>query len=192
MMWRFSNRADPYARAIADRHYNRQKVGAEQFAPPGKCLVLVVDDLEPAARALWISSAPIATYVQHAWAGAWMCTAFRNEGAGLASELILEAVAATVAAWGPPPPLGMVTFVDASKVERKRQPGRCYIKAGFKVVGATQGGLVALQLLPDAFPAPQLGLPPRRGVSSKYAPPRQQDLLNRHLRPGQPAADRIP
>jgi hypothetical protein len=54
--------------------------------------------------------------------------------------------------FGEPPPLGMVTFVDASKVEPKRQPGWCYLKAGFRLVGATQGGLLAFQLLPDDMP----------------------------------------
>ncbi len=53
---------------------------------------------------------------------------------------------------GEPPALGMVTFVDASKVRRKRDPGRCYIRAGFRRVGFTQGGLHALQLLPADWP----------------------------------------
>jgi len=77
---------------------------------------------------------------------------FRNEGAGLSSELIREAVAATRFRWPDVPPLGMVTFVDATQVRHKRDPGRCYIRAGFTRVGYTQGGLVALQLLPDAMP----------------------------------------
>ncbi len=33
-MWEYSHRADPYARALADRHYNRQSIGAKHFAPP--------------------------------------------------------------------------------------------------------------------------------------------------------------
>lgn len=33
--WLRSDRAAPAARAIADRHYNRQKIGAPQFVPPG-------------------------------------------------------------------------------------------------------------------------------------------------------------
>lgn len=180
MRWRFSNRADPYAIDIFDRHYSRQKLGG-QVAPPGKCLVLVVDDLEPEGRALWISAAPQAAYVKHAWAGAWMCTAFRNEGAGLSSDLILEALAATVDAWGAPPPLGMVSFVDEAKTRRGRSknspPGKCFLDAGFQVVGETVGGLVALQLLPDAFPERSPALMPRKGVSCKYAPTRQQSLF---------------
>jgi hypothetical protein len=82
-----------------------------------------------------------------------MNTMFSNEGAGLSSELILEAVAASRAIYGEPPPLGMVTFVDASKTRHKRDPGRCYRRAGFRCVGETKGGLVALQMLPADMPA---------------------------------------
>ena len=39
-LWRLSYRADPRTRVLADRHYNRQKIGAAQFVPPGACLVL--------------------------------------------------------------------------------------------------------------------------------------------------------
>jgi hypothetical protein len=68
--------------------------------------------------------------------------------------LIRDAVAATRYEWGEPPALGMVTFVDAEKVRRKRDPGRCFLRAGFVRVGMTAGGLLALQLLPGAMPAP--------------------------------------
>jgi|TARA_A100001518_G_C1172218_1_gene23194 hypothetical protein len=46
----------------------------------------------------------------------------------------------------------MITFVDSSKVRRKRDPGRCYLKAGFERCGFTKGGLHALQLLPSNMP----------------------------------------
>jgi hypothetical protein len=64
MRWCESNRADPIARDLADRHYNRQKIGAAQFVPPGRCVVLVI----PKA-AFWVTSWPFAEYVKHAWAG---------------------------------------------------------------------------------------------------------------------------
>jgi hypothetical protein len=147
--WRRSFRADPLALPLADRHYTRQKPGSPQFVPPGRCLVL----LTACERALWVSSWPMAEYVKHAWAGAWMCTMFRNEGAGLSSELILSAVAATRAFWGEAPPLGMVTFVDPRKTRRKRDPGRCFRRAGFQPVGWTKSGCLALQLLPADMPA---------------------------------------
>lgn len=148
MMWELSHRADQRARVIADRHYNRQKIGSPQFVPPGRCFVLY----NP--KALWVTSWPFAEYVKHAWAGAWINSCFRNEGAGLSSELIRQAIAATRCKWDPPD-LGIVTFVDASKIRHKRDPGRCYIRAGFRRVGETKGRLIAFQMLPDDMPGPE-------------------------------------
>jgi hypothetical protein len=150
VIWALSHRFDPRACAVADRHYNRQKPGTPQFVPPGRCLVLLTED----ADALWVTSWPFAEYTRHRWAGAWVNSAFRREGPGLASEMIREAVAATRWWWPAVPPLGMVTFVDAEKVRRKRDPGRCYRKAGFEHVGFTEGGLHAFQLLPAQMPEP--------------------------------------
>lgn len=153
MRWCLSHRADPSARVLADRHYNRQKIGAPQFAPTGSCLVLLSDD----AKAFWITSAPFAEWVKHAWAGAWICSAFRNEGAGKASELIVQAIAASRAHYGDPPTLGMVTFIDRKKVRPtmvrgERTWGWTYRKAGFVDAGETKGGLLALQLWPADMP----------------------------------------
>ena len=171
MNWHLSHRADPRALPLADRHYNRQKPGTPQFVPPGRCLVLLTAN----ADALWVTSWPKAEYVMHRWAGAWVNSLFRREGgATVASELIREAVAATVAHFGPPPPtLGMVSFVDRDEVKRKRDPGRCYRRAGFFLDkqcarhgwsaepdtcaacrGETEGGLLAFRMPPEAMPAP--------------------------------------
>lgn len=160
MRWHLSHRADPAAKLLADRHYNRQKVGAPQFVPPGSCLVLVSD----CARAFWVTSWPQAEYVKHAWAGAWVCSAFRSEGAGVASELIRQAVAATLAYYGEAPALGMITFIDRdavkpTKVRGKPTWGYTWLKAGFEEVGETQGGLLAFQLLPGKMPPPAPALP---------------------------------
>lgn len=147
MPWRVSWRASPAGRAIADRHYNRQSVGAAQFVPPGRCLVLSTPS------ALWVTSWP--DFVQHEWPGAWINTTFRNEGEALSSDLIRTAVAATRFKWpNCVPSLGMVTFIDPTKVRHKRDPGRCYLRAGFRRVGKTAGGLLALQLLPGDMPLP--------------------------------------
>jgi hypothetical protein len=153
MNWQLSDRYDPPARAVADRHYNRQKVGSPQFVPPGRCVVLRTPD----ADAVWVTSWPFAEYVKHAWPGAWVCSAFRNEAPDryLSSDLVREAVAATLWIWPEPPSLGMVTFVNRDKTRRKRDPGRCFRKAGFVPCGETKGGLVALQLLPTNMPDPE-------------------------------------
>lgn len=148
--WQLSWRADPVARVIADRHYNRQKPGSPQFVPPGACLVMRT----VSGDALWVTSAPIAEYVQHAWAGAWMNSLFRNEGPLPAHQMIRAAVAHTRAKWLQVPDLGMVTFVDPGQVRGKQDPGFCYILAGFRHVGSTKGGLLAFQLTPDRMPDP--------------------------------------
>lgn len=77
----------------------------------------------------------------------------------ISSELIREALSATRWKYGSPPPLGLVTFVDRDKTRRKRDPGRCFLRAGGKVVGETKGGLVAIQFTPDVIPEahPPLG-----------------------------------
>jgi hypothetical protein len=160
-MWRESWRADPVGREIADRHYNRQRVGAAQFVPPGACAVFVAVD----ERSLWVTSWPKAEFVQHDWAGAWINSCFRREGGDhRASDMIRAAVAATRAKWSDVPPLGMVTFVDPRKVAPKQQPGWCYLKAGFRLVGATKGGLLAFQMLVGDMPEPAPARPLKRAA----------------------------
>ena len=145
--WTLSHRFDPQAAEIADRHYSRRAVGSPQFVPPGRCLVLVAD------QSYWVTSWQ--EYVLHEWAGAWVCSAFRREGGTMrASDMIRHAVAHTLHRWPEPPDLGMITFVDAAKVRRKRDAGRCFRRAGFQPCGHTKGGLVALQLLPADMPDP--------------------------------------
>lgn len=135
-MWTLSNRCDPEARVIADRHYNRQSVGAKNFVPPGRCLVLKTPN------AFWVTSWPFAEFVRHKWRGAWVCSAFRNEGQTQSSLMIKEALEETKKKWPEPPKVGtwiivkrqhdrtlvewdtiaMVTFVDTKKTKSKRDP----------------------------------------------------------------------
>jgi hypothetical protein len=145
--WCLSYRADPRALPLANRHYNRQNPDSRQFVPPGSCLVLLTQD----ADALWVTLAPQAAYVQHEWAGAWTCTMFRRESScpHLASDLIRDAVAATRWQYGAPPKHGFITFVDRGKTKSKRDPGYCYLMAGWRAVGRTKGGLYALELDPS-------------------------------------------
>ena len=150
MNWHLSHRADPAALPIADRHYNRQKIGSPQFVPPGRCLVLLCDG------ALWVTSWPFAEFVRHAWPGAWVNSLYRKERAGRASTLIREAISATRSIWTPPE-LGMITFVDPKHVKPTMVRGKpiygyCYLKAGFRHVGFTKGGLWAWQMLPHEMP----------------------------------------
>lgn len=151
-MWSLSHRADTEARLIADRHYNRQKPGTPQFVPPGRCLVLKADS------AVWVTSWPFAEYVKHAWAGAWVNSCFRKECGGLASDYIRDAISVTRWKWPAVPSLGMITFVDQTKVPGVRRSrrdvyGYCYERAGFKHIGFTKGGLWAWQITESDMPA---------------------------------------
>ena len=154
MRWKVSHRADPPVVAIADRHYNRQKVGSPQFVPPGRCYVLKTEN------AVWVTSWPYAEYVKHQWAGAWVNSIFRKEGDGLSSEYIREAIAATRFHWPDVPEKGLITFIDplcvkARKIRGRQAIGESYFQAGFHHVGYTKAGLWAMQLLASQMPLPQ-------------------------------------
>jgi hypothetical protein len=170
MTWLLSHRCDPKGRRLADRHYSRQKIGAVGFVKPSSCLVLVSEDF----NALWVTTFPIADYVKHDWAGAWECATFRNEGDRLSSELIKEALSATVWKYGTPPALGMITFVDPRKVEgtftriggeKVLTWGYCFQKAGFEFEGWTKGGLFVLRLKAERLPQAQ---PPKNAQISLF------------------------
>lgn len=167
MIWQLSNRFDPRAVAVADRHYSRQKPGTNQFMPAGSALVLFSS--VNGQSAVWGTSYPQEEFTHHEWAGAWMCSIFRNETAVRASQMIREAVAATRFHYGHPPPLGMVTFVDEEAVRDKAHPGHAFIVAGFRVVGKTKRRkFLALQLTPSRMPAarPALGMPLTLGFAA--------------------------
>ena len=177
MIWELSHRADQKARVIADRHYNRQKPGTPQFVPPGRCFVL------KQKRAVWVSSWPFAQYVKHQWAGAWVNSLFRRQGGRqIASEMIRDAVAATRYHWPAIPELGMITFVDEGKVRKKTNPGRCYIEAGFTLVGKTKGGLLAFQMLPANMPEPKPAIgEPMTNEEAKIDTTEAQERLDKIL-----------
>lgn len=163
MIWRLAeNRDDPRACALADRHYSRQRPGARGFIPPGRCMVLVSPN---PVRAVWVTVWQKPQYTRHAWPGAWVCSIFRNEAGDVwrSSDLIRQAVAATrfyqqlIPTWicEPPPTQGMITFVDPRHV-RSRNPGYCFLKAGFRRVGRTRSRrLHVLQMSLSEMPPPE-------------------------------------
>ena len=167
-MWYLSHRADKRALPVADRHYNRRKIGSPQFVPPGRCLVLKTKD----SGALWTTSWPFAEFTKHRWGGAWVNSMFRREHGPLASVLIQRAVAITRWYYPDTPALGMVTFIDPRHVKSEVM-GACYRAAKFKrercccaprkhpgtfscngisCEGLTQGGLMAFRLTPARMP----------------------------------------
>jgi len=158
MRWTQSYCGEPAAVRFARRHYSSRGDPTRDLAGkvggPGRQLVLIIGD---PLRALWITTWQDAAVTDHAWKGAWNCSLFRSEGAGVASELIREAVAATRWRWPQVPGLGMITFIDRSKVKPIRVRGvetwgYCYSKAGFVREVDTKGGLMTVRLPPERMP----------------------------------------
>ena len=94
--------------------------------------------LSRCCRALWVwrrfkSRDPLARGVN--------CAVFRNEGAGLASALVLLAEVFAVRRWGA---VHAYTYVDAAAV-RSVNPGYCFRRAGWRRTRRTQGGLIVLE-----------------------------------------------
>lgn len=155
MKWWRSWKADPAAVAIAADHYSRRRRArpdARQWCPPGRGVPLRA--IESTGSAIWHTHWPAADLAMHGFGDAWICSIFRNLGAGLSSDLIVDALAVTRAELGDPPPAGTITFVDEHAVASPN-PGYCFKVVGFRPVGRTKDrGLVVLQLPGETHPAP--------------------------------------
>jgi hypothetical protein len=123
--WQVRNSFDPAANALADRHYNRQRRGSGQIGPPGRKLVFVT----PCERAVWITHWPYANLALDGM-DAWRCSLFRNEGAGLSSQLIIAAMNLTAHLWSGRPADGWITWIDRRHVASSN-PGYCFKQAGW-------------------------------------------------------------
>ena len=145
--WLSVRRNDPRAFGLWRHHYSAQKnwrwraVGDTNILGPGECQVL----LSKCGRALFAW--------QHNTAERFdgqigvCCTVFRNEGAGLSSELIREADELARQRW--PQLMRHFTYVDAAKTKQRRSrhapPGKCFIEAGWRECGHSKEGLVLLE-----------------------------------------------
>ena len=139
--WVQTKDADPDARALYHRHYSRRvyRDGRQpaKFVGPGSYVALILPELN--ALFVWRKFIDDAIPKQEGI----NCAVFRNESERLSSELILEAEQFAWKKW--PTESRLYTYVNAKKVRRKRDPGRCFRKAGWKVAGSTRGGLLILE-----------------------------------------------
>jgi hypothetical protein len=152
--WRQVKRCDPLARALADRHYPpRRKKGAREFMANGRTFVLLAETAvaDEMRRAVW---GAIENLEPGNGGGLrFRCSIFRNEGPWLSSDLVHAATLLTqrrwrrMFGWDESPPL--TTEIDPARTRRKRDPGRCFLKAGWFRIGEHRG-LVVLQ--PHRFP----------------------------------------
>jgi hypothetical protein len=160
-VWVQTKDGDPIARALFGRHYsyNRKREQISMFwqknrnymliAGPGEKMILLTQD--HSALFVWrkFRSMGKQTGVN--------CAVFRREGGtAQASDLIR---AADTLAWARWPGERHYTYVDSRKTRHKRDPGRCFLKAGWNYCGMTKSGLHILEILPGTAneqpPGPQ-------------------------------------
>lgn len=135
------------AGAIFDRHYSRNagSRGDSRVAGPGEKMVL----LTPCARALFVWRQFI-TKDPTAGRSDVNCAIFRNEGAGLSSAPIIEAVELAWQRW---PGERLYTYVNPRRV-RSSNPGYCFLRAGWRRCGVTKTRrLLVLERMPQEVTA---------------------------------------
>jgi hypothetical protein len=122
---------DAMARGLFNRHYSRHfyKDGRNPklFVGPGEKMVLMTTD----GRALFVWRKFISKDNQQGI----NCAIFRNEGNELSSSLILEAEEIARQKW--PNETRFYTYVAPKKI-LSRNPGFCFIKAGWSKCGVTK------------------------------------------------------
>lgn len=130
--WQRSRDGDADCRAIFDRHYSRQRYADGRdpllFVGPGSKLVLVLPNLD--GLFVWRK------FRDDSGQQGINCAIFRNESAVLSSALILEAEAFAWRKW--PSDTRLYTYVDRKKTKPKRDPGYCFIQAGWRPCGLTK------------------------------------------------------
>ena len=152
----------PAAVALYDRHYSaRDLADRKLILGPGSKVVLLTRD----ARALFAWR----KFIDDSGQRGINCAVFRNESDTLSSDLIREAMAIAWTKW---PGERLYTFVDPQKV-RSRNPGYCFLAAGWRRCGVTPKGLVILEALPGAN-VPEIT--PQRSLATVYG---SQDLDER-------------
>lgn len=142
--WLYAKQNDPYAVSMYLRHYSRKNNSSidnmlvSGCAGPGETISLL------SAKGDAVFTWKLEVFRQDGQTGI-NCAIFRNEGELLSSLLIIEACSIAWQRW---PGARLFTFVNADKVRRKRDPGRCFIRAGWKQCGISKGGLLIFEIFP--------------------------------------------
>ena len=137
LAWWITKDGDEHVLDIHRRHYSHRDYRdgriVKLFMGPGEKLVLRT--LECDAVFGWRK------FIDDSGQVGINCAFFRNESGHQSSELIRQADAIAAAVW---PGERHYTYVDATKI-RSTNPGFCFIKAGWKRIGTTKGGLIILE-----------------------------------------------
>ena len=136
---------DPRLVALYGRHYSANPAVSAQdrrqhgVSGVGESMCLMT--IECDAAYIWVRN----TTERYDKQTGVQCSFFRNEGRVLSSLLVTEAMHL---AWDRWPAERLWTYVSPTLVRHKRDPGRCFLKAGWRKCGVSKGGLVILEVLP--------------------------------------------
>lgn len=144
-VWVQAKDADPVGLEMFRRHYSYRKRrdqlwfdffpeknrNSKHFVGPGAKMVLLTD------TALFVWRKFISMDKQEGV----NCAVFRNEGSVRASDLILAAMDLAYDRW---PAERLYTYVNAKRV-KSRNPGYCFLMAGWRKCGLTKSGLLILE-----------------------------------------------
>ena len=138
--WIIGQDGEPELYAMYRRHYSARKnirPKIKLFVGPGEHIVLTT----PKRNALFVWR----KFIDASGQKGINCSIFRNESGLLSSNLIREADAIADFCW---PGERHYTYVRASAV-KSRNPGWCFICAGWKRCGYTKAGLFILERTTD-------------------------------------------
>lgn len=152
--WLSVKRTDERAFALYREHYSAKKNAAYRrkgnfnVAGPAQTMVLITEDC--AALFVWIRN----TVERLDHQAGVNCSVFRNDGRGSArmssSELIREADAL---AWDRWPGERHFTYVDPAEIRSVqvmgKEPGQCFLAAGWRPCGTSAEGKAILEILPE-------------------------------------------
>lgn len=135
-MWIVGQDGEPELMALYDRHYSARKYKdgrkTKKFVGPGEHIVLTLPD----RRALFVWR----KFKDDSGQTGINCAVFRNESKILSSDLIREADAIADFCW---PGERHYTYIRAEAIT-SRNPGFCYLCAGWTRCGYTKAGLLIL------------------------------------------------
>jgi hypothetical protein len=138
-VWWITKDGDKDCLELYEKHYSayRYRDGRRrsQFVGPGQTIVLRT--LEADALFVWRK------FIDDSGQQGVNCAVFRNESEHRSSDLIRQADAVADFCW---PRERHYTYVNAEKVA-SRNPGYCFLRAGWRKCGRTKGGLIVLERL---------------------------------------------
>ena len=142
-VWWLTKDGDRACLALYERHYSaagyaRERRSRGGFGGPGERIVLRTKDGD--AAFIW---KPIfhGIGVRDSGQRGICCSFFRNESTHRSSDLIAQADTVADFLW---PRSRHYTYVDPTMV-RSRNPGFCFLRAGWRRCGVTKGGLLVLE-----------------------------------------------